>query len=144
MGYLNPTVQDFKNFFVRDFPYGENLETSVTDQDIAKAMLECGQQINQALFTSQENYNLGFLYFSASNLVNNFSASSQGLSSQYNWVTQSKSVGSVSQSSQIPQKILDNPEYSYFSTNGYGVKYLMMIWPFLVAPVFVVPGRTLA
>lgn len=143
MAYINPTVADFKEFFSRDFPYGTDPATSITDQDIARAMLETSLTINQSLFCGQEIYTLGFMYLAASNLVNNIRQSSQGIASQYDWNVNSKSVGNVSISSQIPQRIMDNPEFAYLTNNAYGVKYLMMILPYLSGVMWVVAGRTL-
>ena len=54
MAYDNPTVQDFKDYFFRDFPFGTDPNVSVLDQDISKAMVQCRSAINQALFDNQE------------------------------------------------------------------------------------------
>lgn len=143
MAYTNPTVDDFKNFFTRNFPYSSDPTLGVTDTDIANAEIETQYQINQCLFEDQNSYNLGYLYLSAHNLVMNIRASSQGLSGQYDWLINSKAVGNVSEGISIPQRILDNPIYSMLSQTPYGVKYLGMILPFLSGVMFTVPGRTL-
>ena len=74
--YSNPTVQDFKDYFNRDFPYGTTTDT-IMDSDISKAELLAFIAINPCLFQSQEIYNIGFLLLSAHSLVMNIRASSQ-------------------------------------------------------------------
>lgn len=55
MSFLTPTNVDFKNNFVRDFPYGST-STSVMDSDINSAILDAFYNINQGLFGTQEVY----------------------------------------------------------------------------------------
>jgi hypothetical protein len=143
MAYNNPTIPDFKNYFTRDFPYGTDPNTSVLDADIGKAYSQVNFAINPALFTNQENYTLGYLWLAAHWLVIDLRAASQGISGQYEWLTTSKSVGSVSESFQIPQRILDNPLFSGYSKTNYGAKYLQLLLPALTGNMFIACGRTL-
>lgn len=140
--YLNPTIADFKNYFVRDFVYGTDINTSVTDQDIANAYQKVNFNINQALFPSQEAYTNAYLYLSAHYLVLALQAGSQGPAGRFTWNVNSKSVGSVSEAVSIPQRILDNPEFAYLSKTNYGAEYLMMILPLLSGQIFAVHSRT--
>ncbi len=142
MAYTYPTVNDFKNYFVRDFPYGADPATSILDSDISKAQGEANFNFSSAFATSQENFSMLFNYLTAHYLVMDIRASSQGISGTYSWLESSKSVGSVSQSFSIPQRILDNPEYSYLSKTNYGAKYLSLILPRLSGQIFNVCGRT--
>lgn len=144
MSYTNPTVADFKNYFVRDFPYGTDPETSILNADIERAMAETEATINTGLFSSQAIYNVGYYNLTAHFLVLNIRASSQGIAGQFAWLQTSKSVGSVSESLSIPQRILDNPEYAWLTKTNYGTKYLMMILPQLTGQMFVVCGGTRA
>lgn len=139
--YTNPSVEDFKEYFNRDFPYGDTTD-KIMDSDITKAETAAFISINPCLFQSQEMYTLGSLLLSAHYLVMNIRASSQGISGNYPWMTTSKSVGSVSQGMTIPQRILDNPEYAWLSQTNYGTQYLMMILPQLTGQIFMVPGTT--
>jgi hypothetical protein len=86
---------------------------------------------------------MGFLYLSAHYLVTDLKNSSQGVASQYDWLTTNKAAGSVSQGSSIPQRILDNPELAMLSKTGYGAKYLSLILPQLCGNIFTICGRTL-
>lgn len=142
MAYENPSVQNFKDYFFRDFPYGTDISTSVTDADIAKAFQQTNVNINQSLFDGQSAYTVGYLLLSAHYLVMNLRQSSQGISGGFSWLEQSKSVGNVSQSFAIPQRILDNPLWALYSSTSYGVQYLQLILPSLTGQVFISYGST--
>lgn len=143
MSYSNPTITDFQEYFTRDFPYGTDPDTSILTSDIAKAFGQTNMTINQGLFSSQEDYTTCYLWLSAHWLVVDLKASAQGIASQFDWSPTSKSVGSVSESFTIPQRILDNPLYAQYSMTYYGMKYLMLILPNITGQMFFVPGRTL-
>lgn len=144
--YTDPSINDFKKYFARDFPFTSNSFdlTKVTDPDISKAMSETSATINQGLFTSQASYTTGYLLLAAHNMVMNLRASSQGISGQYAWLEASKSVGSVSQGFSIPNRILENPILAMYAKTNYGAKYILMILPLLSGNVFIVEGATLA
>lgn len=143
MAYENPSVAEFKAFFVRDFPYGTDPATSILDSDIAKAFQMVNVNINECLFQDQSAYDIGYFFLSAHYLVMNLRASSQGIVGQFNFNEQSKSVGSVSQSFAIPQRIMDNPDWAILTKTNYGAMYIQFILPQLTGQVFLVPGRTL-
>lgn len=142
MSFVNPTITDFKTFFVRDFPYGVDPNTSILDQDIANAYQETNVNLNPALWADQNGYTLGYLLLSAHFLVMNIRASSQGISGQFNWNQTSKSVGSVSESFDIPQRIKDNPEFAWLTKTNYGARYLMLILPQLSGQMWTAYGST--
>jgi hypothetical protein len=141
--YSNPSIQDFKDYFHRDFPFGTSLDT-VTDKDISSALSDSDINFNFDLFDSQQAYTIGFLNLSAHFLVMNLRSSSQGVSGMFDWLESSKSVGSVSEGITIPQRILDNPQLSMLSKTNYGAKFLMQILPSLTAQVFTTQGATTA
>ena len=140
--YDAPTIENFKAYFFRDFPYGTDPNTSVLDADIAKAYGQTNVNINQALFSSQEDFNIGYLLLAAHWLCIDLRMSSQGIGGSYSWVTTSKSVGSVSESFQIPQRILDNPEFAMLAQTNYGAKFLQLLLPRLTGQMFNVFGST--
>lgn len=142
MAYNAPTIENFKAYFFRDFPYGTDPNTSVLDADIAKAFGQTNVNINQALFSSQEDFSIGYLLLAAHWLVIDLRMSSQGLSGAYSWVTTSKSVGSVSESFQVPDRVLANPEFSMLAQTNYGAKYLQLLLPRLTGQMFGVVGST--
>lgn len=145
MAYNNPVVADFKAQFVRDFPYGTDINTGVTDADIATAFQCTNFAINQALFADQGSYTYAYNLLSAHYLVLNLRAGSQGINGQYNWLQNNKSVQGVSEGFSIPDRILSNPMYSHLSKTNYGQQYLMLIYPSLTGMMFAayMPARAL-
>lgn len=143
MVFLNPTIDEFKAYWSRDFPYSNNPAEGVTDNDINKAFSQTNVNINPALFANQGQYQIGYLLLAAHYLVTDLRMASQGLNGQYNWAEQSKSVGSVSQSFAIPPKILENPYFAMLARTNYGAKYLELLMPQLAGAMFPVFGRTL-
>lgn len=143
MGYSNPTTDDFKNYFIRDFPFGTSIDT-VMDQDIMNAFFAADTSINQALFTSQGYFTRGFLMLAAHYLVTSLQASSQGISGQYSFLQNSRSVGSVSESIAIPPRIANNPVFAFYAKTNYGMQYLTMIIPALTGVLYTVEGATKA
>lgn len=143
--FTNPQITDFKAQFFRDFPFGGSTgdpANFVLDQDIANGFAYASLNINPALWPTQSAYNLGYLLLSAHRMVLNIRASSQGLNGQYNWAQTQKGVGQVSESFQIPQRIIDNPELMMLTKTNYGAQYLEMLLPLLAGQMFTVCGRT--
>lgn len=142
MAFINPSVSDFKNQFFRDFPYGTDPDVAVLDQDIANAFVQTNISLNPALWSDQSSYTLGYLLLSAHYMVLNIRASSQGLNGQWNWAQNNKSVGSVSEGFEIPERIKQNPEWmAYYKTN-YGAMYMNLVLPLLTGQTFTVCGTT--
>ena len=140
--YTAPTVANFQAQFLRDFPYSNDINAGVTPTDIVNAFNMVDITINQNLWGTQTAYNLGYLLLAAHFLCLNLRAASQGMNGQYGWLQNSKSVGSVSESFTIPQRLIDNPDFSqYFKTN-YGAQYMQLVWPLLAGQMFTVCGRT--
>lgn len=145
MAYVNPQVADFKAYFFRDFPYGTDIETTVTDPDINKALQQVNMYVafNPCMWSDQASYSIGYLYLAAHYMVMDLRASSQGINGQYAFLEQSKSVGSVSASYAIPQRVLDNPDWAMLMKTNYGAQYLQYILPLMGGQMFMVHGRTL-
>lgn len=144
MAYQNPSVADFKSYFDRDFPYGTDMETEVMDSDITKSFQLTNINFNAGLWPNQASYTVGYLLLSAHYLVMNLRQSSQGLNGQFSFLEQSKSVGSVSQAFAIPQRVLDNPDWSVLMQTNYGAQYLQILLPQLCGQIATVFGRTRA
>lgn len=144
MPYDDPTTDDFKAYFRRDFPYSQEGDaedrSKVCLDDIQRAIEETARQINEELSTDQDTYTVHFLYLAAHNLVMNLRASSQGWTGQFGWLQTSKGVGGVSEAQQIPQRILDNPELAMLTKTNYGAKYLFMVLPQLAGNIFTAAG----
>lgn len=146
MAFTDPSVGDFKAYFNRDFSYGGSNGdlTTVQDADIAKAQIQQQGQINQGLFSNQSLYTVGAQLLAAHFLVQNLRASSQGIAGKFEWAVNSKSVAAVASAFSIPQRLLDNPEFSIYSSTTYGVQYLGMVLPGLCGQVFTAADGTIA
>lgn len=141
------TVSEFKAWFYRDFPYssdesGESGEDGITDLDLLKAFAEASMNFNPALFATEQDQKLGFLYLAAHYLVIDIQNSSQGINGKYEGIMSSKSVGSVSAGYTIPDWVMASPIYSLLSQSKYGMKYLSLIIPQLIGNISVVKGAT--
>lgn len=142
MAFTNPTVADFKAYFTRDFPYGIDPNVAVLDADISKAMDLTNVNFSPALWSDQTSYNVGYFFLSAHYLVMDLRASSQGVNGQFAFLESGKSVGSVSQSFAIPQRVLDNPDWSVLMKTNYGAQYLQLVLPQLAGQIYTIHGST--
>jgi len=115
----------------------------VTDEDIAGAILDAQFNINPGLFENNTYFQRAFLYLAAHQLVEKLLMAVEGLASQYNWLTNSKGVGSVNESFTIPEYIKDNPFLANLSKTRYGAMYVQIIWPLLIGNVHSAPRFTL-
>lgn len=136
------TVSEFKTFFVKDFDYGTG-QDQVSDADIARAITEAKMNFNEGLFESNDEKKLILLYLTAYYLVvdiNNINT--QGASNNGGLLTY-RQARNVAESFKVPNWVLNNPMFSQFAQNGYGLKYISMIYPYLIGPMGIVPGATL-
>lgn len=143
MAFSNPSVQDFKTQFTRDFPYGIDPNVAVLDSDITYAFTLTNMNINQGLFSDQGSYSVGYNLLSAHYLVMNLRASSQGINGQFNFLQQSKGVGAVNEAFAIPQRILDNPDWAILTKTNYGALFLQLVLPQMAGQIYNAFGTTL-
>lgn len=136
------TIEDFKSFFAKDFDYGDNSD-QVSDTEIARAMTEASMNFNEGLFDCDDQKRLIFLYLVAYYLVVDINNSNtQGASNNGGLVTY-RQVRNVAESFKVPKWIEENPMFSMFAQNGYGLKYITMMYPYLIGRVGIVGGATL-
>lgn len=114
----------------------------IQDADIMRAFKEASINFNAALFGDDDTAKMVFLYLAAHYLVIDLNNAMNPMSMGFMGFTQSKSVGSVSESYAVPQWMLNNAILSQYATTGYGRKYLSLIQPYLVGNIIFVPGRT--
>lgn len=114
----------------------------ITDEDIQKAIWQAYLNGNDAFGADDSEKIFIFLHLVAFYLVMDLKNASAGLNSSYAGLVASKSVGSVSESYNFPQWIVNNPLYSIYSQNGYGMKYLSLIIPYLSTTILFSTGRT--
>ena len=120
----------------------DSVDNYIQDADILRAFNEAKVNFNAALFGDDDTIKMVFLYLAAHYLVIDLNNAMNPLGMGFMGFTQSKSVGSVSESYAVPQWMLNNAILSQYATTGYGRKYLSLIQPYLVGNIIFVPGRT--
>ena len=106
------------------------------DEDIENAMAEASVNFNESLF-DDEQAKLIFLYLTAYYLTYDLQNATGAVQTG---VITSKSVGSVSQSYGTPQWILQDKVLGAYATNGYGLKYLSLLRPYLIGNLLFYKG----
>lgn len=143
-----PTVQQFKDQFAREFPYGARKDQVMT-ADITRALNEAAPMFNDALWTDDTERVIAYCYAAAHYLVLNIRAAGGlsneqglggGLNSSGGAAVLQKSVGGVSLSYALPDRIVQSPILSGFMRTDFGLRYLQMLAPRLVGGGFVVPS----
>lgn len=186
---MNVTIEDFKGYFSRNFPFlpvwedkvynkgdivyynnafyesladnntdevyidGElsdnwqkvdlNVADYVSDEDIHRAFGEAKAVFNCGLVGSCEEARIAFLYLVAFYLAYDLSVASGGVYGMVNFPATSVTVGSVSESYYVPKAFLEDPVLGFYAKNGFGQKYLSMVYPKLIGNVGVVAGWSL-
>lgn len=138
------TKDDFKAHFFRDFKYGtysENCDT-ITDDDLDKAFAEAKVNFNPALWSDQEELKIALLYATAHYLVSDIQMAKEGVNSSSAFPVNSRGVGSVNESYQVPTWVTSSPYLSHFALTRYGLKYCSLLRPRLVGNVAVYSGLT--
>ena len=141
------TVAEFKARFIRDFVYGDGLET-VRDEDINTAMVQGNALFNGDLWSSTDESKNAFLLVAAHCLVLNVQMagglnprpSGQGINNKGGGIQQSKSVGQVSVNYAIPQDVANSPALNQFMRTDYGQQYLQLVAPRIVGNVAFING----
>lgn len=120
----------------------DSVDNYISDDDIMRAFKEANVNFNAGLFGDDDTIKMVFLYLAAHYLVIDLNNAQNPLGLGFMGFTQSKSVGSVSESYAAPQWMLNNAILSQYAQTGYGRKYLSLIQPYLVGNIIFVPGRT--
>lgn len=118
------------------------VDNYIQDTDIMRAFKEANVNFNAGLFGDDNTIKMVFLYLAAHYLVIDLNNAMNPLAMGFMGFTQSKSVGSVSESYAVPQWMLNNAILSQYAQTGYGRKYLSLIQPYLVGNIIFIPGRT--
>lgn len=114
----------------------------VTNADIERAMSQALLNVNYKFGDTDANRIIIYLHLVAFYLVMDFKNAQAGTSSSYSGFVASKSVGDVSESYNFPQWVANSPIYSIYLSNGYGMKYLSLIIPYLSCTILFSPGRS--
>ena len=114
----------------------------ITDDDIYKAMSQAINNCNENFGeTNEEKVNI-YLHLVAFYLVLDLKNAATGVNGGTVGNVSSTHVGDVSESYSIPQWMLTDPMYSIFAQNGYGLKYLSLIAPYLACTIMFSPGTS--
>lgn len=119
--------------------YNDNENNYISDNDISRAFVEAKINFNPQMF-SCEAKSMVFCYLAAHYLVIDLNNAQNPLALGFMGFTQSKSVGSVSESYGLPQWVMSNPKLSLYAQTGYGRKYLSLIQPYLTGNIIFTPG----
>ena len=119
-----------------------NVQDYVTDADITRAMSQAYINANYDFGSTDEERIMIYLHLIAFYLVMDWQNASMGVNSGYSGLVASKSVGDVSESYNFPQWMMNSPLYSLYSSNGYGMKYLSLIIPYMSCTILFSRGRT--
>ena len=119
--------------------YDDSVLNYTQDSDIQEAINEAFVNFNEGLFKDEATAKLVFLYLTAHYLTLDFNIA---LGNAQIGITTSKSVGSVSESYSIPQKLQDRPILAQYLTTSYGIKYASLIYPYLIGNFFIAKGTT--
>lgn len=124
---------------------GDNTQRSkVTDFDISAAMSRAFVfNLTQSMVSSQAAFTQLYNLLSAHYLCENLQASGAGLGGKAEWVTNSKTVGNVTESYNIPDRVMRSPILSKLSKTTYGSQFLELISPQLIGNIQVFHRNTL-
>ena len=120
----------------------DSTDNYISDTDILRAFAEAKINFNPNFFIDDETAKMVFLYLTAHYLVIDLNNAQNPLGMGFMGFTQSKSVGSVSESYGILQWMLSNRILGAYAQTGYGRKYLSLIQPYLIGNIMLIPGRT--
>lgn len=120
--------------------YNDSLLNYVNDEMISEAFNEAKINFNPCLFSDCNVAAMVFYYLAGHYLVIDVNNSANPFSLGFNGYTQSKSVGSVSESYGVPSWALNDPILSGYAQTGFGRKYLSLIKPYLVGNIIYTPG----
>ena len=141
------TIADFKSHFTRDFKYATNYPNAcpddfVTDADLTKAFNEALANFNDGLFDDDTSLEVAFLLLAAHYLSWDLQSAGQGAASTGVFPVVSRTVGSVSETYNVPLWLQHDPVLSSYATTRYGLKYIAIIKPLMVGGVAVYAGMT--
>lgn len=113
---------------------GDNTDTEkVTDFDLARAFTAAVQfNMSASLFGSQSAFSYAMNLLAAHYLCQTLQAGGTGLGGKAEWLTNSKTVGNVTESYSIPERVLKSPFLAKLSKTTYGAQFLELVSPQLI------------
>ena len=114
----------------------------VLDADIEKSFDQAMAFVNPEIFENDDIKANAFLYCSAHYMVMDVRMAESGLDSRGEGAVSSKGVGSVSTSFTLPDSVVKNPQWNYFTLTAYGQKYLSIVIPRVTGVIGIATGVT--
>lgn len=124
-------------------PTNDSISDFVSDDDIARAWREAAAAYNPTLISDCEANATTFLYLVAFYLAYDLQLASSGAYGQIAFPARDVRVGSVSEGYYVPQIYMEDPILGFYARNGFGQKYLSLVYLYTVGNVRVVPGWSL-
>lgn len=118
----------------------ETVNDFVLDQDINNAFNEAIVLFNPALWDTDAIEKMAYLYLTAHFMVTDIRRANQGLSSRPEFVVSNRTVGSVTETYELPDRYKNNMILNGYLKTGYGMKYLDLLLPNLVGNTISVCG----
>ena len=115
----------------------------VTDDDIGRAWKEAAAAYNPTLIGDCAANSTTFLYLVAFYLAYDLQLASSGAYGQIAFPATDVRVGSVSEGYYVPQAYMEDPILGFYDRNGFGLKYLSLVYLYTIGNVGVVPGWSL-
>jgi hypothetical protein len=123
--------------------YNDSVDNYVSDGDIERAKLEAVASFNTELCSSKEVGRLIFLYLWAFYLAYDLSLAQGGAYGSVNFPVTDVTVGSVHEGYYVPKAYLEDPILGFYARNGFGLKYLNLVYAKTIGNVKVVAGWSL-
>lgn len=120
----------------------DSVDNYVTDADIERARQEAVASFNHEL-VNKESARLVFLYLWAFYLAYDLSLAQGGAYGNVNFPVTDVTVGSVHEGYYVPKAYLENPILGFYARNGFGLKYLNLVYSNTIGNVRVVAGWSL-
>lgn len=140
------TVNDFKSYFDRHFPFAPATDPDnpeyVRDKDIEIAFKQAQVNFNKTVFGNDDDTKIAYLFLTAHYLCMDMRMAQTGLASVGQYLLSSKSVGDVSASYSIPQAYLNSPLLSYLTSTEFGLKYISLLYPRMIGSFNIALGAT--
>lgn len=121
----------------------EEVTDYVSDDDIGRAWREAQAAYNPTLIGDCQANATTFLYLVAFYLAYDLQLASTGAYGQIAFPARDVRVGSVSEGYYVPEVYMNDPILGFYARNGFGLKYLSLVYLHTIGNVGVVPGWSL-
>lgn len=140
-------IQDCSGISPDDTNYWEKtkdytLEDFVSDDDIDKAIKVAQGLYNPNLMKTEQSRKIAFLFLVAHCLAYNLRTEKTGINSTGSFNVSARKAGKVEEKYYIPEKLVDNPIYNFYTKTNYGLMYLSLVIPQTMGRMHLAKGTT--